>query len=280
MSHGRKKMKGGLVSFVFDPMSLFDNGEIGTILEVNTSMMFQDTAGLVPAISPGDPVALVLDSSQGVAVNSLEQSLGPELSTPTSGAFGSGDAVNLTQPARIGARHLLTYTISASDFTGDLFLRPAIGPFAYQVLDKTPGTHSYLVTAEDTQTGYLRFGGNNPTGSITFDSISVREMLGNHAVQDVNDDFRPTLENDGQSYLSHDQIDDRLTIALPDLGGDVTEFYADETGVTITLGQTVGAGLRDLPTPNRLYYYGLVARALTTSETDQLTEYLNRKRGV
>lgn len=79
-------------------------------------------------------------------------------------------------------------------------------------------------------------------------------------------------------HLAHDQVDDRLTVDLPEFSG-ATEFWTGENGVAISTGIDAAAGLRDLPAPARLYAYGVVNRALTDAETDLLTAYLNNLRG-
>ncbi len=48
----------------FNPMSLFAGGKKGYLFDfLDRSTLFQDTAGTIPAVANGDPVALVLDKS-------------------------------------------------------------------------------------------------------------------------------------------------------------------------------------------------------------------------
>ncbi len=79
-------------------------------------------------------------------------------------------------------------------------------------------------------------------------------------------------------HLAHDQVDDRLTVDLPELSG-ATEFWTGENGVVISTGIDAAAGLRDFPAPARLYAYGVVNRTLTGAETDLLTGYQINLRG-
>ena len=81
-------------------------------------------------------------------------------------------------------------------------------------------------------------------------------------------------------FLSHDQADDYLEADLPDLGAEATEWWADDGGVTVNGGLTIGAGPRILPDSARLYSYGIINRRLTAGETAALTAYLNGKRGA
>ncbi|WP_170351975.1 phage head spike fiber domain-containing protein [Ruegeria atlantica] len=81
-------------------------------------------------------------------------------------------------------------------------------------------------------------------------------------------------------YLSNDQIDDELVVEFPDLGSDVTEFWADENGVTIRGGQLIGAGNRVVPGGASLYAYGAIGRALSGPETEQLRKFLELRAAV
>ncbi|MBO9446646.1 hypothetical protein [Ruegeria sp. R14_0] len=78
-------------------------------------------------------------------------------------------------------------------------------------------------------------------------------------------------------YFSFDQIAGGLGVTLPDLGSDVTEFWANEAGITIIRGQTIGAGHRELPGSTRLYAYGIIDRGLSEPETASLTKFLEVK---
>jgi|GEM_PF-1846415 len=264
----------------FNPQSLFASGERGVLLNLRPDHLFQSLDGLEPVVNAGDPVALALSNINGAVIDPSTDTLGPELSSRTSGTFQPGSAVDLTAPAIVGAIYRLTYTITASDFTGDLFLRPASGPFAYRVLKETPGTYTYFVTAEDTQTEYMRFGGgNSPTGSITFESISLRQAFNGHAVQAINTNMRPTWRNN-PPHLAFDQVEDALSILLPDLGASVTEFWSTDAGIGIHTGLTVAAGARALPSASKLFAYGMVDRSLTDGEQTGLAVYLNALGGA
>lgn len=85
----------------------------------------------------------------------------------------SGTAASVSS-IEVGKFYVLEYTISASTWSGDVYLEAAVGPFPYKVLAKTVGTHTYVLgPALDTQTVVLQLGGASPTGSITFDSVTV-----------------------------------------------------------------------------------------------------------
>ncbi|MCG7522712.1 hypothetical protein [Ruegeria sp. Ofav3-42] len=81
-------------------------------------------------------------------------------------------------------------------------------------------------------------------------------------------------------YISGDLVDDELVVSLPDFGAGVTEFWADENGVTINGAQTIGAGEKALPGSARLYSYGIFDRALSEPETAQLRKFLEMRSGT
>jgi hypothetical protein len=82
-------------------------------------------------------------------------------------------------------------------------------------------------------------------------------------------------------YLFHDLDDDKLQVTLPDLGSNVTIATGDNDGVTILTGQTVGAGVYDLPdAKSKLFGHLIIDRALTAKETETLTEFLEQKVSV
>ena len=52
---------------------LFDDGGSGTDFEIDPAYMWQDTFGTIPVFNPTEPVALILDKSQGVRVAQEQQ---------------------------------------------------------------------------------------------------------------------------------------------------------------------------------------------------------------
>ncbi|QAX29910.1 hypothetical protein ETW24_11310 [Leisingera sp. NJS204] len=293
----------------FTPAALFAApGALGGYWDPSsTGGMFQDLKGRVPVGGPGDPVALILDGAQGVmaaaGAGPLAQRLsgqGTELfAAPFSttrkfadngdGSFtctgdGSGTSYVYKDGAGItvGDWYLVSYEAfgflsggfrarvgTSADDTG-------IGP--WQVAN---GTVEVLLRGDGSGGNFWIEGTPATQGSVR--NVSVRNVPGLHALQEGGDSFRPLLMQEPSSsawYLSHDLVDDRLTVPLPDLGTQATEWRADETGVVISGGLTIAAGLRDLPVSQKLYAYGVVNRALTAAETAGLTAWLNSKRGV
>jgi hypothetical protein len=121
---------------------------------------------------------------------------------------------------------------------------------------------------------------NTVSGSTTvIDNVSVRELLGNHAVQ-TTAARRPTYtEGSGLAWLADDAVDDALGTILPDLGTGATVAFASDTGTTILTAQTIGDGDFDILRNSRLYGMIILDRAFTVGELSSVTAYLNAKRG-
>lgn len=109
----------------------------------------------------------------------------------------------------------------------------------------------------------------------------VRDKSGNelNAQQLVVAD-QPLYVTDGTlNWLEKDTVDSSLLVTLPDLGTDATISYANNAGVTILTGQTVGAGDFEVLRGENLFAIIVIDRALTDSETNNVYNYLNSKRG-
>ena len=75
-------------------------------------------------------------------------------------------------------------------------------------------------------------------------------------------------------HFFDDGVDDAMPATLPDLGTDAAVAYASDQGVTILTGQTIGAGDFDILRDKQLFAMVILDRAMTASETDGLTAYL------
>lgn len=279
----------------FPPEKLFANGEQGALYEPwDLTTLYQDSAGTTPVTADADPVGLMLDKSQGLA-------LGPEL--VANGAFDDSSVWNvlgdwtisggvatkaagsvssfLTQPAQLitGKTYAVTYTVVSSSQSGILRV-DLIGGTAVTGADRGlagVGTYTeYLVAAE----------GNNEvrvSASDVFagaiDNISVRELPGNHATQSVAESRRLYKTNGSERWLLDDLVDDGINAQLPDLGTNATLAYADGAGVTILTGQTI-SGSTPLPTVAETYGVIYLDRPFAAGETESVTAYLNGLRGA
>lgn len=201
--------------------SIFANNEQGIGWDLNDfSTLYQDAAGTIPVTGVGQPVGLVLDKSKGLA-------LGVEL---------------ITQPLDFAN---WSKTVAVTSFTANSFTTNAGGGVTLPLFAGVSGK-AYRITMKGTSTvaGTLRNGGtgsvsavipvgafdivmNTPTlasfgttlyialgsaGTVTVDSISVKELSGNHAFQSVSAS-RPLLQRNattGAYYLAFDGVDDFL----------------------------------------------------------------------
>lgn len=215
----------------------FDNNQQGFVYDPNDlSTMFQDAAGTVPVTAAGQPVGLILDKSKGLV-------LSPEL--VTNGDFSNGNANWTVKNA--DSTHVVTFsggkvryqadtttpvlaleqvgvivtgkwyevTVVCSDYVsgslkvdvgnGGIVVASGLGTFKTKILART----NTLVLVR-----------NVANVDLTIDSISVKEIQGNHAYQSTSAS-RPILRQNavtGANYLEFDGVDDFLeTSDVPSL---------------------------------------------------------------
>ena len=74
-------------------------------------------------------------------------------------------------------------------------------------------------------------------------------------------------------YAAFDQVDDALSVSVPDLGSDAVVAYADENGVTILEGQTIDSSY-PLITSERLFALAIWDDPLTEAEKSAVRSIL------
>ncbi len=294
--------------FVFSsPLDLFAKGEDGAWYDPsNLSTLFQDSIGITTVTADSDPVGLILDNSQG--------GVGSELVTNSTFAFWTGDDTddfNLfvaedgsnyvtehangaqivratlnagfktggaqTIPVTAGVTYKISITISGLSGVGVLF-RDDSGRFTFSKNLSADGTYTYYIPANSTGSPDMQIFANSGSGSVVIEEFSMKEVLGNHALQ-TTAAARPAYKTSaGLHWLDHDGVDDQLVATFPDLGTDATIAYVTSGGVTILTGQTI-SGATNLRTED---WYGLIYldRAFTSAEVDGVTDYLNEKAGL
>lgn len=289
--------------------SMFANGEQGFAYDPNDlSTMWQDAAGTVPVTGAGQPVGFVLDKSKGLV-------LGTEIIS--GGNFEGGLMLNkIDTPSAISTWTLNTNNPISGLQDGLLSVtqaaptRPALyapSPqskqgmyeevsFDYKVISGSvnvsgvysgggvtvinkalsgTGRFSHRYFRSETDTGiYIYFG--NTLGSLQIDNVSVKQILGNHAYQTTSS-MRPLLVASPQR-LDYDTVDDKLITTLPiQLTGCTVIRSVPNVGTQILTGQTI-------PTPynDNTDHCGLIVinRALTATETSQITAIFNKAAGV
>ncbi|MCF7725789.1 hypothetical protein [Sulfitobacter sp. M22] len=230
----------------FFPASLFANGEQGAWYDPSDlSTLFQDAAGTVPVTAAGQPVGLMLDKSQGLA-------LGPELITngtfdtdltgfsagaswswadgkaSASGAATLDDA--LIQNGVVPAGEWVEISFDLEVFSGALDVRSGTtGGAEYFTALSVSGQYTRIFKNPLSETAYnLRFNRNSGVGAFsgTLDNISVRELPGNHAVQTIAA-ARPTYQTDGTlHWLEFDGVDDSMVTPTITPGTDKVQVFA------------------------------------------------------
>lgn len=222
-------------SGLFSPLNLFINGEQGVWYDPSDfSTMFQDSAGTTPVTAVEQPVGLILDKSKRLA-------LGSELVSPinfTTGWTSSGGTVTFNSASNytasgvanvyqafftVGKRY--TITINSTFTSAGLILYN--GTSAVNLINQTTitsgSTYTYSFLALATQLNI------RPTsaGTVTVNSITVKEVTGNHAYQSTPAS-RPVLRQEagGQYYLAFDGTDDSLATASITPGADKAQVFA------------------------------------------------------
>ena len=209
----------------FSPASLFTAGESGYWLDPSDfSTMFQDAAGATPVTATGQSVRLMLDKSKGLV-------LGPELIPSlnladnavwsTAGTLSAITANSFTNTSGSGAGRQSsvivtsgkTFSVSVSyskTNAGVSFAVFANSGISFTSSSANSGTLTCIIPATANQI-YLRLSGND---TVTVNSISVRELPGNHFTQ-ANVANAPILQQDagGNYFLLFDGTDDWLQSA-------------------------------------------------------------------
>lgn len=221
------------VKKLFNPISLFSAGEQGAWYDPSDfSTMFQDSAGTTPVTAVEQPVGLMLDKSKGLM-------LGPELSAYASGFSSTTGITGIGATVALSGASLVTTAISTDGVdraeipisgltTGQRYLVTIVARRGAQGTNQSIRTSTALnipnsllaSTSNQTFTfrvdaiaasGVIRVYAADATGavgdSIIVDSISVRELPGNHAFQSTAAS-RPVLSARVNLLTKTEQFDD------------------------------------------------------------------------
>ena len=210
--------------------------------------LFQDAAGKIPVTLDGQPVGLITDKSRGL-------NLGPEL--VTNGDFSNGlvdwsgtstawSVVNGKLVSVVDNSYL--YQIFTEGVFVELTLTAYLGTVGYLSISMTTGSTTYKIQHTDsgkltfrgviTGNSYIYFKANSGwDGAI--DNISVKRVLGNHAIQPVAA-ARPTY-NDTPDRLTLDKVDDSIVVNVP-VGGWIGSMVIGTNEGTASYGVNIPAG--------------------------------------
>lgn len=280
---------------------IFANGEQGfTRTPGDLSTMFQDAAGTIPVTGAGQPVGLMLDKGNGLILgndlitngdfsngSTMWQSVdGPGKPTNTHMSVTNGvmtctgvDSVRLCQSRQLtqGKWYKLSCDVISSNVA--IVLTAAQGEdLTNMVVSNTFSLGNgkrttYFYSNYSSLFIGIRAGG---AGSFSIDNITLQEIKGNHAYQ-ATSAFRPILQN-APRRIDFDAVDDKLITNLPaQLTGCTVVRAVPNVGTQILTGQTIPATYED-----NTDHCGLIVinRALTATETSQITKLFNKAAGV
>ena len=280
--------------------SLFANGEQGFWYDPNDlSAMYQDAAGAVPVTGVGQPVGLMLDKSKGLVLSN-ELVTNGDFSNGLSGwsvQNGTGVIVNgaarltatstaqpqLYMPTAFLAGKYVEISVDSMNRTGGTgvfvgFYSVTSGVIASVISNNTSGNIKMIAKIPASFDGGLYCRLNSPTAGsyVDFDNVSIKEIAGNHAYQ-TQSAMRPLLVASPQR-LDFDTADDKLITNLPaQLTGCTVVRSVPNVGTQILTGQTIPTTYND-----NTDHCGLIVinRALTATETSQITKLFNKAAGV
>lgn len=215
--------KRGLSTYIKE---LFANNEQGFFYDPNDlSTMFQDAAGTVPVTGAGQPVGLILDKSKGVVLSN-EKVVNPDFVSDTAwtkaptvtisggSAIMSGASGNpvLSQYVALVPNAWYDVTIVISEVSSGSAVFRCYGTGGNDGVLGIPsaGTYKFKMKARSDATGLIGFSASST--SLKIDSVSVKEIAGNHAYQTASAS-RPILRQNastGAYYLEFDGSDDFL----------------------------------------------------------------------
>lgn len=267
--------------------SLFGLGEQGFAYDPNDlTTLYQDAARTIPVTSVGQPVGLILDKSKGLTV-------GAELNaTALPKITGNAPVATYNSTTKVG-------TVNRVDVPNQSFiiLSSAVGGKWYYVSVKNTGLSQIAlrnsnnfgvdttianISPNGTFTGYVYVATNyvlgiaSALGEGTFIVNTVKEIAGNHAYQTTSS-MRPLLQNSPRK-IDYDAVDDKLIVSLPaQLTGCTVVRSVPNVGTQILTNQTI-----QTPHNDNIDNCGLIVinRALTASETSQITKLFNKAAGV
>ena len=278
----------------FAPDELFANGEKGAWYDPSDlATLFTDSAGTTPVTADDDPAGMALDKHIGLELGS-ELVTNGDFETDVSGwTTGSGFSIDWDNGAayiersggindapkqNIGLETGKYYKVQVdisqlSDQVSVYLGTPSLANEArfyvtgqgLNGIVRATGTDVYIAPTGD------------PTATCTIDNISVRELPGNHAVQNTTS-AKPMYRTDGTlHWLEFDGDDDALVANISGIT-NATVAIAKSTGTEITYPVDLSSGTFTMNETN----YGVIVREgeLTAQEEAGVIAYLNEKAGV
>ena len=266
---------------------MFASGEQGFAYDIDDlTTMFQDAAGTVPVTAVGQPVGLILDKSGALALGSeLKQSaLAKMIGTAPVATFNAATGVGTVNRVDIGSQSFIVFNdaVGKKWYKVSITNNSAVSISLRNAVMTGVDTTLAAIQPNTTFSGYVYVASGfllsiaASMGECGFTVNSIKEIAGNHAYQTTSA-ARPILQ-DAPRRIDFDAIDDKLITNLPaQLTGCTVVRSVPNVGTQILTGQTI-------PTPynDNKDHCGLIVinRALTASETSQITKLFNRAAGV
>lgn len=246
----------------FWPSDLFLGGIPGAWYDpTDLSTMFQDSTGTTPVTAVEQPVGLILDKSQGLALGAEVVANGGFSSGAswTLGAGGgsatiaaglltlSGGAAafpNATQSGILtaGRWYRVTVVLTTPITLNSLSFRMGGGTTTYSGFTAA-GTYTLTLLADGTNLVFLRNSGF--TDTVNVDSVSVRELAGNHASQSTAAS-RPTYRARYNLLTFSEQFDNAAWTKYVDTTISANVAVAPDGTTTADLMYPATSGTRGL----------------------------------
>lgn len=241
-------------------------GEQGIQLDSSDlSTMFQDAAGTLPVYAPGQgqvdpPVGLWLDRRMGLTRGAEVWSdasamLSGSASRVSAGIYRiytpDGSVSSVYHPVVSGRWYALSFrVVSVAVASVGLYAGPSASNAVFPSGTMVPGRT--LTAVLYANSGSLAIARNASTTDVTIDSVSIRELSGNHAYQ-VSTPSRPTLSARYNSLLASAKFDDLYwgmtshfaiaqTADVPDSAGGAAAWKLTSTTAASALVKSLGSG--------------------------------------
>jgi hypothetical protein len=284
----------------FHPRQLFTVADLGFVHDPRVAgALFEESTGITPITSAGRPNGLILDGrfgftrgielvkngdgSAGTAdwtpVDSTLSNVSGKIRVTASSSFGRA---NQSFSAVIGKFYEVLCTSFFVSGTNKSYIAKSNDGIAMSLVSSLGGTDGAsggkrLIFTANATTTFISLGATVGGSVIDFDDISAREVIGNHAIQ-ASSPSRPIFQTSPARVVFDGMDDSHTTNFASSLGSACTVARAiPGTGAQILTGQTIGTSFTNTTT-----HAGMVVinRALTSTETANLTRWLNRAAGL
>ena len=221
----------------FTPQSLFTSGVNGAWYDpVDFSTMFQNAAGTVPVTAVGQPVGLMLDKSKGLVLGS-EVTTNGSFATDTAWTKGAGWSISGDAARTDGTQGTTSYIQQGINGPAGIYLVSVVvtansGSLRFDIGSNTSGNitgigvKTAILTKAPSTTTQLYIGAAAGVTCV-IDSISVRELPGNHAYNPSGNSANfPVLSARYNLLTKTEQFDDatwRTTAAFTTITGGFTD---------------------------------------------------------